>query len=122
MTIPPFVHTPTMPRPDFVNLVLPAGFGEPGMRTGLFGPIQRWVSLHVEVELFLVQIMISIQNHGRHLEAEEQLVLFEDAHAGVIVHGLRHLLPQVPGQRNGKRWLTSPDVVPRPSMVTSVYS
>ena len=76
--------------------VLPSGFREPCMRAGLFGSVQRGVSLHVEVELFLVQVVVPIENHGGHLETEQQLVLFEDPHAGVVVHGLSHLFPQVP--------------------------
>mmetsp|Transcript_6822 Transcript_6822/g.15830 ORF Transcript_6822/g.15830 Transcript_6822/m.15830 type:complete len:388 (+) Transcript_6822:936-2099(+) len=75
--------------------VLPARLGEPGIGARLFGLLEARVALHVEVELFLVQVVVAVQNHGRHLEAEEKLMPFEDTHACVVVHGLRHFLPKI---------------------------
>mmetsp|Transcript_42108 Transcript_42108/g.98302 ORF Transcript_42108/g.98302 Transcript_42108/m.98302 type:complete len:301 (+) Transcript_42108:1658-2560(+) len=75
--------------------ILPARLREPRVWARLFGLLERRVAFHVEVELPLVKVIVTIQDHGRHLEAEEQLVLFEDAHTSVVVHGLRHLLPEI---------------------------
>mmetsp|Transcript_82358 Transcript_82358/g.197575 ORF Transcript_82358/g.197575 Transcript_82358/m.197575 type:complete len:301 (-) Transcript_82358:431-1333(-) len=75
--------------------VLPTRLREPRIGARLFGLLQRRVAFHVEVELPLVEVIVAVQDHGRHLEAEEQLMLFEDAHAGVVVHGLCHLLAEI---------------------------
>ena len=69
------------------------------MWAGLFRSVKRRVPFHIEVKLFLVQVIVSIEDHRCHLEAEQKLVLFEDSHTSVIVHGLSHLFAQVPWTR-----------------------
>lgn len=76
--------------------VLPSILGEPN--EGLLGLncLQRSVTFQEEVHFDLVELFVSVHDHGNHLEAVHEFVLFEDAHADELVHQLSELLFDVP--------------------------
>mmetsp|Transcript_125573 Transcript_125573/g.390935 ORF Transcript_125573/g.390935 Transcript_125573/m.390935 type:complete len:390 (+) Transcript_125573:1853-3022(+) len=75
--------------------VLPAALRDPREGARILDLLQGRVALHVEVKLARVEVVVAVQDHGRHLEAEEKLVHLKDAHTSVVVHRLRHLLADI---------------------------
>lgn len=66
--------------------IFPAVLRQPGSWLLLFNWVKRGVTLEEEVELDLVERVVTVHDHGDHLETVHELMLLENTHASEIVN------------------------------------
>lgn len=68
--------------------VFPSIIRDPGIWLSSFNLIQRSVTLEEEIQLNLVENIVTVHDHSNHLERVHQFVTLENAHAGEIIDKL----------------------------------